>query len=58
MKNDRRLALRRDTLADLTQDEMSFGAGQGEPTTDIAKQLLLKLTLHAYCSWSCTGPAA
>lgn len=66
MKNDRRLALRRETLTDLSADELSLaGAGAigGPPslqpgcdTDDVnwwLRDVTLGVTLHKDCSWSC-----
>lgn len=51
MKPNRQLALRRETLTDLTADELTFGGAAGEAVG--RDELLLLLTLHRYCSWSC-----
>lgn len=66
MKNARRLALRRETLTELTADELSLagGAMEGPPLTikatcsadDVTawgNEVLRAYTLHARCSWSC-----
>lgn len=63
MKPNRRLALRRETLTELRPDELARTAGGQQPPTwrptecsvadDCLRDLLLKLTLHQHCSWSC-----
>lgn len=56
MKTNRRLALRRDALTDLTADELARAvAGDAPPThqQDCLRDLTLRLTLHKDCSWSC-----
>lgn len=62
MKPSRRLALRRETLTDLTNDELSFGAGvlltlQANCSVDDVNEWVryqqIRLTLHPRCSWSC-----
>ena len=62
MKPNRRLALRREALTDLTTDELSFGGGalptlqpgcSVDEITAICKDVMLELTLHPHCSWSC-----
>ena len=63
MKTTRRLALRRETLSELTHDDLvGLGAGalptlqagcSADDVTDDVRALLLKLTLQARCSWSC-----
>lgn len=59
MRADRRLALRRETLTELSPQELSFNAGADtsyDDVTDKLRTIALKLTLNAQCSWSCTGP--
>ncbi len=63
MKSERRLALRRETLSELSSDDLSGLRAGALPTlqagcsaddvTDDVRDLLLKLTLQARCSWSC-----
>ncbi|HEX8004618.1 MAG TPA: hypothetical protein VF519_18180 [Mycobacteriales bacterium] len=65
MKSTRRLALRRETLTELTADELTIAGGAiaGPPslkgpcdTDDInwwMRDVTLDLTLHKDCSWSC-----
>ncbi|HEV2890725.1 MAG TPA: hypothetical protein VGX28_10145 [Frankiaceae bacterium] len=64
MKNDRRLALRRETLTELTDSELTIAGGAaGVPSTDTKcdtndynwwlRGVTLDLTLHKDCSWSC-----
>jgi hypothetical protein len=67
MKSSRRLALRRETLTELTANELSAAAGAaaGPPSLNVptncsyadynayAQRLMLDLTLHQHCSWSC-----
>lgn len=62
MKPHRRLALRRETLTELTDAELSFAAGalptvqpgcSVDEITAICRDVLLELTLHPHCSWSC-----
>jgi hypothetical protein len=63
MKTGRRLALRRETLTELsTHDLTGLGAGalptlqagcSVDDVNDRVEALLLKLTLQARCSWSC-----
>ncbi len=62
MKSTRSLVLRRETLTDLTDDELSFGGGalltlQADCSYDDVNEynqaLLRKLTLHQRCTWSC-----
>ena len=67
MKSSRRLALRRETLTELTPTELSAAAGAiaGPPSLkDVtgcsvadynayAQDWMLALTLHQRCSWSC-----
>ena len=59
MKPTRRLALHRESLTELNADELARAGGGWAPPTyqhndcstdDLARQL----TLHRYCSWSCT----
>lgn len=62
MKPTRTLALRREALTELTPDELSFrGAGNltlepncsVDDVTAVTKDVLLRLTTHPHCSWSC-----
>ena len=66
MKNTRRLALRRETLTELTAAEMALagGAMAGPPLTikatcsadDItawSRDVAMELSIHQHCSWSC-----
>jgi len=62
VKSTRRLALRRETLIELSRDEMTFGGGalptlqagcSVDDITAICKDVMLDLTLHPQCSWSC-----
>ena len=66
MKSSRRLALRRETLTELTVAELSFAGAalEGPPLTikvtcsldDVnawAREAMLELTLNQHCSWSC-----
>jgi hypothetical protein len=65
MKNSRRLTLRRETLTALTNDELRLAGGAigGPPSLqpgcsyedvrDWANDVLLEVTLHQHCSWSC-----
>lgn len=62
MKSTRHLALRRETLTELTDAELTL-AGGAAPTlyagcsyddvTELAADALRKVTLHPHCSWSC-----
>jgi hypothetical protein len=62
MNPTRRLALRRETLTELTADELTFAAGAAptlkpgcseDEIRDYLREVQLKLTLHPHCSWSC-----
>lgn len=65
MKPSRHLALRRETLTELTTDELAQAAAgsPGVPTleagcdtndvNDYLRDLALRLTIHQHCSWSC-----
>jgi len=63
MKSQRRLALRRETLTELRTDDLAgLGAGQAptlaagcsyDEVTQAWEDLLWKLSLHQYCSWTC-----
>ena len=62
MKSSRRLALRRETLTELTDADLSFGGGalptlaagcSVDEITAICREVMLELTLHPHCSWSC-----
>ena len=66
MKNSRRLALHRETLTELTADELAFaGAAMAGPPLTIkatcsaddisawSRDVMLELTVHQHCSWSC-----
>lgn len=65
MKPNRRLALRRETLTDLSADELTFGGAaapglsfrDGSPCSAPEDTnpfgVLLALSVHWHCSWSC-----
>ncbi len=63
MKSTRHLALRRESLTELTPDELASAGGGQAPTlqqgcsyddvTVVVKNTMLRLTLHPHCSWSC-----
>jgi len=64
VKPTRRLALRRESLTELTPDEMRLAGGQANPPTlqpgcdtdDVnwfLREVMLDVTLHPHCSWSC-----
>ena len=58
MRPGRRLALRRESLTELTADELArAGGGYAPPTFQHADcsldDVLLDVTLHKDCSWSC-----
>lgn len=63
MASSRRLTLRRESLTELTSDELAMARGGEAPTlqpgcdTDdvnaYVRQLALKYTIHQHCSWSC-----
>ena len=64
MKQSRRLALRRETLTELTNDELTMAGANAVTLTlqagcsaddvnEYVRDLAMKLTLHCHCSWSC-----
>ena len=62
MKNSRRLALRREALTELTDDDLTFAGGvlltlQPGCSVDDVKEWVryqqARLTLEPRCSWSC-----
>ena len=65
MKNTRRLALRRETLTELSNAELMLAGGQmanpptlqpGCDTQDVnwwVREVTIDVTLHPHCSWSC-----
>lgn len=63
MKPSRRLVLRRETLTELTNDELSRAVAGGAPTlqpgcsTDDVNEWLesvyWKLSIHQHCTWTC-----
>jgi len=65
MKNARRLALRRETLTELTAAEMALAGGVAGPPLTIkatcsvddvnawSRDVALELSIHQHCSWSC-----
>jgi hypothetical protein len=64
MKDDRRLILRREALAELTGEELSRAVGAAptlnlecspEDWVDYTEELLWEYSLHATCTWSGCG---
>ena len=58
MKQPSRLVVRREALTDLTVEELArAGAGNAPPTFQHENcstyDVLLQVTLHPHCSWSC-----
>lgn len=58
MKPNRRLSLRRESLTELDADQLAAAvAGNAPPTQQhddcSVDDVLLRLTLHRHCSWSC-----
>lgn len=66
MKPNRRLSLRRETLSELSADELTFGAGIAEiPSLKVPtacslaeynawlRDIQIGLTVHQRCTWSC-----
>lgn len=64
MKNGRRLALRRESLSELTPAELAFAGGIADPpslngpcdTDDFQRWLrdvTLGLSVHQHCTWTC-----
>lgn len=61
MKPNRRLAVRREALTELTADELASARG-AEGTVTLGsgcavRELLLDLSVHWHCSWSCIDGA-
>lgn len=53
MKPRRRLALRRESLTELSADELARAGGAVPPTYDCSLRPIQCFSLEARCSWSC-----
>ena len=54
MTNRRVLALRRESLAELTSDELArFAGGTLDEVNERLEALYWKLSIHQHCTWTC-----